>query len=1590
MPSTREALVIGINCYPGFTTLDDLTAAVKDADSIATLLEKYGYETFRVQRLPRELNQKGESLAEAEESAVKAAELKTAIENLFNPPPPNQPPEMGLFFFSGHGWRKIVKGKEEVFLATSDVYPKVKEYGVSLSWLGKQLQHSPVKKIIVWLDCCFSGELIKYRDQIAPDKDFCLITSSRSYEPGLEQRHEQGLFTKYLTAGINPEHCLRGIVDSHKLAKHIESEMAQTSQAPQIAVSEKTLLLTSKVRKKAFQDQCPYRSLDFFTESPEDAVVFHGRTKLVRALVERVIDKERLIGVLGHSGSGKSSLLRAGLLHQLKLGQMIPGSNNWLYLDPFTPTTEPLQKLEQAFGHKVEQRQDKDSATPIILIIDQFEECFTMCDEDTRIAFIEKIQTLLVELPRLQIILGMRSDFRKEWRDFPQFNQQISKFNVDKLNSDEIREAIEKPAEWVGLGIESGLREKLISDVEDYPESLPLLQFTLTELWKKSREQGEKFLRLETYKALGGIEGTLEQRADQVYASLSPTNQQVAKRIFLELTQMGSIAGTRRRVCLAELANSHHSYEELDQVAHILANQENRLITRTVEKEEDSIIKNTKNNNRGAVMLEVVHEALIRDWRQLGNWQKEYRDGMIAERKIEAAAHEWSNNKKNPDYLLQGARLSEGESYLETYGKLGMLDGVAEEFILASQNRRAEKEVEEDRRRQAELDNSEMRRKAEEKARKEAETRATEQKKANKKLRIWSLVAVTFGLTASLLGIGSYINSKEAQLEKRAANIKVKLSLDNKNEIERLLESIELVGDNQKFNQRLLRPSKPLLPEVQSVLYQTVEDNSREKSTFNGHEEAVNSVAFSPDGKYLVSGAGGYSSEDKDNTVKLWDVESKSLIHTFEGHEGSVNSVDFSSDGKYLVSASSDNTVKLWSVENKSLIHTFKGHEGSVQSVDFSSDGKYLVSGGGGFLDSGSTDYSLKLWDVESKSLIHSFIGHEQIVWSVKLSPDGKYLVSSGGEFNAPGGEDNTIKLWSVEKRSLIHTFDDHEGRVFSVGFSPDSKYIVSGSIDYTIKLWDVEKRSLIRSFEGHENAVTSVGFSPDGKYLVSGSSDDTVIKLWSVENKSLIHSFNARGGVKSVGFSPDGKYLASGGLDRTVRLWSVENKSLIHTFNGHQSSVQSVGFSPDSKYLVSGGGQYVGEDGDKMVKLWSVENKSLIHTFNGHEKEVNSVGFSPDGKYLVSGSSDNTVKLWRGIDWKDWIKLGCESIRLDSVLASVENEIAPNAADTCMEQGDWSTSAKAEFLVRQGLAMAAAEANYQEAKDKFKQAQKLKPDIDLDPNTEVVDNDPKTVAYQLAAPSKVEQGVNLARQGKIEEALSAFSEAQKWQPDIDLDPNTEVVDNDPETVAYQLAAWSKVLQGVNLAREGKIEEALSAFSEAQKLKPDIDLNPNTEEVDKDPKTVADQWLAESKVKQGVNLARGGKIEEALSAFSKAQKLDPTDKIPAEYWASLCSYGSFHGDAAKVMDACDKIVALDPIPGRYRSRRGIARALNGDQKGAIEDFQAYVDWTNNTTDFSEEQLKGFRLRVQKWIDALRANQNPFTEEEIEGLFELYQ
>ncbi|KIJ30639.1 hypothetical protein M422DRAFT_267789 [Sphaerobolus stellatus SS14] len=387
----------------------------------------------------------------------------------------------------------------------------------------------------------------------------------------------------------------------------------------------------------------------------------------------------------------------------------------------------------------------------------------------------------------------------------------------------------------------------------------------------------------------------------------------------------------------------------------------------------------------------------------------------------------------------------------------------------------------------------------------------------------------------------------------------------------------------------------------------SVETGKAVGEPYQGHTDSVQSVAFSPDGKYIVSGS-------SDHTIQLWSVETgKAIGQPCQGYTYSVRSVAFSPDGKYIVSGSDDRTIQLWSVETgKAVGEPCQGHTDSVWSVAFSPDGKYIASG--------SDDWTIQLWSVETgKAVGEPYHGHTAAVWSVAFSPDGKYIVS--------GSSDHTIQLWCVETGKAIgEPYHGHTDWVRSVAFSPDGKYIVSGSHDHTIQLWSVETGKVVgEPYQGYTDLVLSVAFSPDGKYIVSGSSDHT-IRLWRVETDKAVrkpyqgHTYS----VRSVAFSPDGKIIVSGSSDNTVWLWSVETGEAVgEPCQGHTYSVRSVAFSPDGNYIVSG-------SDDHTIQLWSVETgKAVGGPYQGHTASVRSVAFSPDGQYIVSGSSDHTIQLW-------------------------------------------------------------------------------------------------------------------------------------------------------------------------------------------------------------------------------------------------------------------------------------------------------------------------------------------------------------------------
>ncbi|MEJ1930266.1 caspase family protein [Nostoc sp. NIES-2111] len=1196
----REALVIGINRYPTLIQKSSdrpphLKAPATDAEAIAQILETYG--KFHVERLPAAYNQDGTYFVDPQQQLT-LQELETAIVQLFNPPG-RSIPDTALLFFAGHGLRKDIGGVTEGFLAASDTCPVIGQWGLSLDWLRKLLQSSPVRQQIVWLDCCYSGELFNFHDADPGSfetKDRCLIAASRGFEVAYEELSgNHGILSGALLEALKPESHAEGWVTNYSLVDLIKQQLKTARQRPIFHNTGGEIILTGQKEKidhaVLMAELCPYKGLAAFDFNDEDPKYFYGRTALTDSLLEN-IRQGNFLAVIGASGSGKSSVVKAGLLHQLKLGKRLGGSEQWA-IKIFRPGEHPLKSLARLFVKNITPRQAEDADTQtdkpkselekieellnkgasgltqlvqatlqsreiphelepdaktlplqtpshrLILVIDQFEEVFTLCqDEGERQQFFECLLGAL-DASGLTVVITMRADFfgKCAEQEYAGLAQKIQEnlVTVTPMNKKELTQAITQPAYQVGLEVQRELVEQMLADVEG-PGSLPLLQYTLTELWR-NREVNR--LTLAEYSRLGGVKGTLQKRADEIYDALgSKEEQATAKRIFIELTQLGEgTEDTRRQVFKTDLVNPQQSEEVVEQVLMKLTDA--RLVV-------TSELQARGESQKTVTVVDVAHEALIRHWPRLRSWVSENRAAIRIERKIEAASQEWESKNKSKDYLFTGSKLVEAENYLQEYGELGFLSRLASEFVQKS----------------------------------------IQQRNTSKWVRFGAVASfvgvVAIGAVVStIFGFESRKQAIIANLREKATNIKYLLPIQTN--VEQLISAIGATGENQS-------QLGEVLSEVQSSLSDAIEA-VRERKILFGHTEFVRVLAFSPNGQYIVSG-----SDDK--TLRLWDTKGN-LLHTLNGHTATVRALAFSPNGQYIVSSSDDKTLRLWDTKGN-LLHTLNGHTDSVMALAFSPNGQYIVSS--------SDDKTLRLWDTKG-NLLHTLNGHTATVTALAFSPNGQYIVSSS--------DDKTLRLWDT-KGNLLHTLNGHTEFVRVLAFSPNGQYIVSGSWDNTLRLWDT-KGNLLHTLNGHTLPVKVLAFSPNGQYIVSGS-DDKTLRLWDTKG-NLLHTLNGHTAtVTALAFSPNGQYIASGSWDNTLRLWDTKG-NLLHPLNGHTDSVMALAFSPDGQYIVSG-------SLDKTLRLWDTKG-NLLHTLNGHTATVTELAFSPNGQYIVSGSDDKTLRLW-------------------------------------------------------------------------------------------------------------------------------------------------------------------------------------------------------------------------------------------------------------------------------------------------------------------------------------------------------------------------
>ncbi|MFJ9479421.1 hypothetical protein ACIRRI_31100 [Streptomyces mirabilis] len=1034
---------------------------------------------------------------------------------------------------------------------------------------------------------------------------------------------------------------------------------------------------------------CPYRGLASYRH--QDARWFFGRERSTDALIAQLHAAEKtggLVMLVGASGAGKSSLLNAGLVPALQNGalgdensqasgvlQLVPGG------DPLAELTRRIPELAHVISAAEEpaakepgtpkfapaartavtawaQRETSSAARPIV-IVDQFEEAFTLCSEEaSRRAFIQLLHAACSPAdpgdpaPAL-VVLGIRADFYEQCLGYPELADALQHRHMvlGPLTTTELREAVTGPAKAVGLELEPGLAELIVREVSaDGPRgahdagALPLLSHALLSTWQR-RKAGR--LTLAGYRAAGGIQGAVAATAERAWSGLDPAARTAARLLLLRLVRLGEdTQATRRRGTRRQLAEESTDPDKTEESLEALVRA--RLVTLDAET------------------VEITHEALLHAWPRLRDWIDEDKNDNLLRQQLEEDGRAWEGSDRDTSLLYRGSRLEQAHSWAKSAGDT-FLNRSAVEFLAASVRLR--------------------------------------------KRTVWiSRGAVSALVVLAILAAGSAVIARQqrddAVFEQVLAEADRVQYTDPSLSAQLDLVAHRLRSQDEGANNRLISIvnaplATPLLGHTGAVYLTSFSPNGQILATasydrtvhlwdisdptrpkrlgkpLTGHASWVSSAVFSPDGRTLASAS-------DDGMIRLWNVRDpsrpQSLGAPSTGNDGTIYLLAFSPDGHTLATANEDHTVRLWDVRDPSrprTLGTLTGHTAAVRSVAFSPDGRTLAAGG--------DDNAIRLWNIADPRRPTPFdavlTGHSATVHSVAFSPDGHTLAS--------GSADDTIRLWNVadprHATQLGAPLAGHTGPVWSVAFSPGGTMLAAGSADSTASLWNISDPAypsqVGEPLAGSSGEMYAVGFSPDGRTLATGSGDNRV-RLWSIPTSDMIGRIGA--------FRPDGRVLATAARDERVRLWNVESpnrpvslgkpfipgegdvRSLVFSPDGHtlavltgSSAVQlwnvtdptrpvaygppvalqtrfagpgALAFSPDGRTLATA-------HDDRTIQLWNVSDPShllpLGTPLTGHKGYVNSLVFSPNSRTLASGSADDTIRLWNVADPRHAAQLG-------------------------------------------------------------------------------------------------------------------------------------------------------------------------------------------------------------------------------------------------------------------------------------------------------------------------------------------------------------
>ncbi|KOT88541.1 hypothetical protein ADK86_32180 [Streptomyces sp. NRRL F-5755] len=970
----------------------------------------------------------------------------------------------------------------------------------------------------------------------------------------------------------------------------------------------------AEVVPAAGEAEAPYVGLAAFRA--EDTDRFFGRESLVDELVQRLA-RQRFVAVFGASGSGKSSLLRAGLLPRIRAADSRP-----LISVLCTPGAHPLEECavhlaphagiapgrlhedfvsDRANLHRVLRQialHHHDDAE-VVMVVDQFEEIFTLCHSDLeRAAFITALVTAArAPNSRCRVVLGVRAHFYPHCTRHAELVEALrdAQVTLGPMSSCELHRAIVQPATRAGCRVEGTLLAALTAQVHGQTGMLPLLSHALLETWR--RRHGTT-LTLAGFQAAGGLDGALTQSAEAVYTALTAAQQRLARQLFLRLTALGEgTEDTKRRIPRSELDETADLTAVLDRAARA------RLLTL----------------DRGHV--EITHEALIRNWPRLRRWLAEDRDRLRLHCQLTEAAREWEALGRDPGALYRGTRLALAKDLLHH-----------DETTLTVRER-------------AFLDAG---------LAAEAAESATARHRA-RRLRQLVVLLATFAVLSAATTLFTVGAERRATEERNSALARKAVA-----------QAAALQVQDPALAAQLRLAAHRLAP--QDETRDSVLSTSSQPYTTRlaGHHRGTTDVAFSPDGTVLAT-------TSMDRTIKLWDIKNRHRpreLSTLRGHTATVQAAAFRSDGRVLATVGWDRTVRLWDVADPARprrLSVATGHFGDISTLAFHPAGSLLATAG--------QDGTARLWDVTDPRRPRALAvlrNHRDNVSSVAFSPDGKTLASADydatthlwdvtrsarprhlttltsagyaaafspdGKTLATAGTGRTVQLWDITAASRPRLrsapLSGHTDLVNALAFSPDGDTLASASTDDTTRIWqtaDPPRATLLTVLTGHTDMVSSAAFSPDGTTLATAS-DDYSVRLEDLRALTARHT----GIAYSAAFSPDGRILATGSADRTVRLWDVTDPAApyrIATLTGHRAAVHTVAFSPDGRVLATG-------SADHTTRLWNVSNPHRPEHLTtlpepagtpggGPGSGVMSVDFHPRGHLLASAGADRVIRLW-------------------------------------------------------------------------------------------------------------------------------------------------------------------------------------------------------------------------------------------------------------------------------------------------------------------------------------------------------------------------